>query len=87
MHTNKELLTFNNAITRGTVAWWELHSGAPGHDQDELFLQFMDGSVVKISAEHRTHGAALKLEPHSRLPVGRPVQDIPREAINADRAQ
>lgn len=79
MQSDQELLVFNNQIAHKSVRHWELHQSAPGHDNDELFLQLGDGSVVRIVAEHREFGAALKLEPHSRLPAGRPVRDLPTE--------
>jgi hypothetical protein len=80
MHTDEQLLAFNNAVAhRGAVIWWEMHHSAPGHDQDELFLQFTDGSVVRISAEHREHGAALKVEPARCLPAGRLTRNLPEE--------
>lgn len=81
MHTDEQLLAFNNFVAGRVVVAWELHASAPGHDQDELFLQFSDGRVLRVSAEHRTHGAALRLEPWSRMPIGRPVRDIPREEL------
>ena len=79
MQTDHELLTFNNQVASQRVANWELHQSAPGHDQDELFLQFGDGTVVRIVAEHREVGAALKLEAYARLPVGRPIRNLPEE--------
>lgn len=79
VHTDQELLTFNNQVAHARIRWWELHQSAPGHDQDELFLQFDNGSVVRIVAEHRDVGATLKLEAHSRMPIGRPVRNLPAE--------
>jgi hypothetical protein len=90
MHSDEELLTFNNAVAYKLVTFWELHQSAPGHDQDELFLEYNDGTVLRVVAEHRTVGAALKLEPHSRLPRGRPIRNIPveenRRQLSAGRA-
>jgi hypothetical protein len=82
MHTDEALLVFNNFVAGRRIAYWELHVSAPGHDQDELFLQFTDGQVLRIMAEHRTDGAALRLEPHSRLPIGRAVRNLPQEYNN-----
>lgn len=82
MQTDQDLLRFNNQIAHKKVISWEMYQSAPGHDQDELFLQLADGSVIRIVAEHREVGAALKLEPYSRLPVGRPVRNLPREYQN-----
>lgn len=80
MHTDDQLLAFNNQIAGKAVKWWEVHSSAMGHDQDELFLQLSDGSVVRIFAEPRQFGAALRIEAHARLPIGRPVRNLPEEA-------
>jgi len=82
MHNDQDLLRFNNAIAHKVVRHWELHPSQPGHDQDELFLQLGDGTVIRIFAEHREYGAALCLEPFSRLPIGKEYRDIPQEAIN-----
>lgn len=80
MHTDHELLVFNNQVAHKSIIWWEVHQSAPGHDQDELFLQFVDGTVLRIVAEHREVGAALKLETHARLPAGRAIRNLPVEA-------
>ncbi len=63
MQSNEGLKIFNDTIANKKLIWWELHNSKPGHDRDELYLQFEDGSSVCISAEHRPIGAALNLSP------------------------
>jgi len=62
MQNENELKVFNDAIANKKLTWWEIHNSQPGHDRDELYLQFEDGSVVSITAERREVGCALTVK-------------------------
>jgi hypothetical protein len=77
-NSDAQLRTFNMAIANRALRWWEVQTSEPGNDRDVLYMRF-DGfapgdlrppvTFVRITAEHREHGAALSLEVVDSIPA------------------